>query len=568
MLSSVGDRPVVIRWLGFGGATLLGAAAFVGGDFPTLTPGANPITIALGPHGALIYTLWIIGTAALCSAWCLGLRHAGRGVFTTRWVIGTAALWMLPMLVCPPTGSRDIYSYACQGALVAAGHSPYVEGVSALPCPWLESVSPIWRDTPAPYGPLFLMLAGVAARLGSLTAAIVFIRLMAVGGVALIAGALSVLARRLGVPVDRALWLVLACPLVVVHLVGGAHNDAITVGLLTAGFAVLAGRPERQRLLVLGGLLIGLAISIKTTVGVVLPFGALLACGGPPMPSARVLLRRGGTVVVTAVGTLLGLSYASGFGLGWLTALSHAGDSVVWTSPPTAVGLTIHYLGSGLGLPRHMETGTRPIALALLPITLAAILWLFRDRNRLHGAGVALLAVIFLAPIDQPWYLVWPLAMFAVTRARMRWFVVVVVIASSIEMPDGSGLTKIIQFPAALLMTAAVAWVLARAPRWARGEGLDTIDFDAGWAGRTPGALSQRGEPGADLAREERRLLPRGEVVALVDLVEVDQVAVRALGPTPRRPVEFTREDADGRRHVDALDVEEAELVLPVETGR
>jgi len=68
----------------------------------------------------------------------------------------------------------------------------------------------------------------------------VFFRALAAAGVTLIAVSLAVLARRVGVPVARALWLFLACPIVVVHLIGGAHNDAMMVGLLVAGYAILA----------------------------------------------------------------------------------------------------------------------------------------------------------------------------------------------------------------------------------------------------------------------------------------------------------------------------------------
>src|SRR5581483_9757249 len=47
--------------------------------------------------------------------------------------------------------------------------------------------------------------------------------------------------------------------------------------------------------------------------------------------------------------------------------------------------------------------------------------------------------------------------------------------------------------------------------------------------------LSQRSERGAQLFREERRFLPRGEVTALVDLVEVDgDVGVSPLDPAAR----------------------------------
>src|SRR5205807_7590589 len=57
-------------------------------------------------------------------------------------------------------------------------------------------------------------------------------------------------------------------------------------------------------------------------------------------------------------------------------------------------------------------------------------------------------------------------------------------------------------------------------------------------------------------------------MIAFADFVEVNELGVGLLGPTPRRLIELSREDAHGGRNRDALDVEEAELVLPVETTR
>ncbi|HZD98286.1 MAG TPA: polyprenol phosphomannose-dependent alpha 1,6 mannosyltransferase MptB [Micromonosporaceae bacterium] len=471
-------RPAFVRWVGFAGSVLLSIAAFVSGAFPALLPEASPVTIAQGPNGALTYLLWGFGTAGLVSAWWLGRHLIGTGLMSARWVIVTAALWMLPLLVCPPTGSRDVYAYACQGALVAAGHSPYHEGVSALPCQWLSSVSLIWRDTPAPYGPLFLMIAGVAAKTGSLTAAIVIFRIMAVVGVIMIAVWLPALARRVGVPTDRALWLVLACPLVVVHLIGGAHNDALTVGLLVAGLALLATRSHRMSALILGGVLIGLSIAVKTTIGAVLPFAVLFAAGGPALPAVGVLIRRAVAIIGSALVTLLGLSYGLGLGtFGWITALSHAGDSVAWTSPPTAVGLTIGYLERPFGGHFDAVPACRFAALVLMPIVLLVILWHSRNHNPLYGAGLALLATIFLAPVVQAWYLVWPLSMFAVTKVRIRWFIIAITFLSCTILPDGSGLAKTLQAPMSFVVTAIVIWAFVRGLTWLRGFEPKEIEF-------------------------------------------------------------------------------------------
>jgi hypothetical protein len=477
------DRPVVIRYLGLFGSICLAVDAFLFGAFTFPRPHVTFQSVLTGHNGIAIIMLWLIGTGTLCAAWWFGRHLLGRAVITAKWALVTAVMWMVPMLVVPPTGSRDVYAYACQGALYAGGHSPYVDGVSALPCPWLESVSPIWRDTPAPYGPVFLMLAGVASKLGSLVAAIVAFRLMAVIGVVIIAISLPPLARRLGVPVERSLWLVLACPLVSVHLIGGGHNDALTVGLLLAGLAVLAPavdrRPRSRNALILGGILVGLSISVKTTIGVALPFAALFAAGGPRLPEMRDLIRRAGTVMVAALGTLLAFSFGSGLGVGWVTALSHAGDSIAWTSPPTAVGLTVDYLARPFGLDLHAVPVTRTIALVALPIALLAILWHSRNHNPLYGAGLAMLATIFLAPITQPWYLMWPLAMFAVTNVSARWLAGAIVVSMFTVVPDGSGINKLVQLPASFAMTALVGWTLVRAFTWLRGFEPNEIDFEA-----------------------------------------------------------------------------------------
>ena len=183
------------------------------------------------------------------------------GVPSARWALVTVGLWLLPLLLVPPLGSRDVYAYACQGASYAAGINPYEQGVSALPCPWLDSISYIWRDTPAPYGPLFVVLAGAVVeghRFADRAPSSLF-RLLAVAGVALTArAACRCWPAAAGCRVGRALWLALACPLVAVHLISGAHNDALMVGLLVAGLAVVAARPGRPGPLLAGGVLLGL----------------------------------------------------------------------------------------------------------------------------------------------------------------------------------------------------------------------------------------------------------------------------------------------------------------------
>lgn len=469
-------RPVALRYLGLFGALLLAADAYLFGAFPTRPLGESVESVATGRNGVLILAFWLAGTGALGTAWLAGLRVVGRGLVSARWAMVTAVAWMVPLAVSPPTGSRDVYAYACQGALYAAGHSPYTEGVADLPCKWLDSVSPIWQHTPAPYGPIFLIIAGLAASLGSQLAAVIAFRVLAVAGVALIAVALPVLARRVRVPADRAVWLVLACPLLTVHVIGGAHNDGLTVGLLLAGLAVLASRTYTPVRLLAGGVLLGASVAMKTTLGVALPFAALFGAGvpetgaaDPPVPVKKVC-ERGGLVLAAALATLLAFTFGSGLGLGWVTALAHAGDSVAWTSPATAAGQVVGYLARPFGAHVNAVPAARDVALALLPVALLAILWRCRDRDPLYGAGLALLATIFLAPITQPWYLLWPLSMFAVTTVAVRWLPVVAVVSMLTVLPDGYSLARFTQLPASFLMTAVVVGVAVRCVAFLRGR--------------------------------------------------------------------------------------------------
>ncbi|WP_406042321.1 polyprenol phosphomannose-dependent alpha 1,6 mannosyltransferase MptB [Micromonospora sp. NBC_00898] len=451
------------RWTGLAGSVLLAVAAFLGGALPHGDLRPTPVSIWQGRNGPLIIALWLIGTGLMAWAWW-SLRDRAP---STRWVLVTIALWLLPMLVCPPLGSRDVYAYACQGASWSGGINPYEQGVSALPCPWLDTISYIWRDTAAPYGPLFVVLAGaVVSATGSLIGSIVLFRLLALAGVALTAWALPTLARRCGVPVERALWLALACPLVAVHLVGGAHNDALMVGLLTAGLAVVASRPGRPGPLLAGGLLLGLAAGLKVTALVVVPFAALAAIAGPYR--FRALLRDGGWVVGAAVATVVGVTFAAGLDFGWVTGLEQGNLVIAWTSPSTAVGQTVGYLAALFGAHVDALPATRAIGVLVLAVLLVWLWWRARHREPLWHAGLALAATVALAPLFHPWYWTWPLAVLAATARRTGWFTVVALVSSFLVLADGTGLARFSKLPGAPLMTLLVIWVAVRLVRSAR----------------------------------------------------------------------------------------------------
>ncbi|MEH1098815.1 polyprenol phosphomannose-dependent alpha 1,6 mannosyltransferase MptB [Micromonospora sp. CPCC 205561] len=471
---------LLARYAGLAGAVLLAGAGWLGGALPRATPAAGRGT------GDASWTvgLWLVGTALLVGAWW-ALR---RGAPSIRWAYLTAGLWALPLLATPPLGSRDVYSYACQGWTYAHGVDPYAVGVAGAGCPWVESVAPIWRDTPAPYGPFFVLLAAFAVTLGgSLAGTVVALRALAVAGVLLAALCLPALARAAGVPTRRAAWLVLACPLVGVHLIAGAHNDALLLGLLLPALLVLLRRPGRRGPLLLAGALLGLAVTVKATAVVVLPFAALAAVPGRPTP--RALLRGVGWLAGGVLGAVAATSLLSGLGPGWIGGLTRSGDSEQWTSPPTAVGFVVDYAGRLTGRELGAVPVTRAAALLLLAVAVAALWWqawsalrrpndarqrvarpdAARVRLSLRGAGLALAATVVLAPVFHPWYATWPLALLAVASARTTWFVAPCAAAAFLALPDGTNLARFSKAPGALAMTALAlglaVWGLLRLRR-------------------------------------------------------------------------------------------------------
>lgn len=469
-----------VRWGGLAGSVLLAAAAYLGGAGYVRLVSVNPVTLLRGDKGVLLPICWVAGTALVLVAW-----WAGRSVVpSTRWAVITAGLWAVPLLPMIPLGSADVYAYACQGYVQFSGGDPY--GGDATSCPWLASMDHVWWISPAPYGPLFLLLAAAAAGIAgsSLAVAVGGMRVIALAGLALAAISIPPLTRRSGGNAPRAVWTVLACPLVLEHLISGAHNDALMVGLLLAGLAVVSSAAGRPSLVVVGGALLGLAIAVKATAVVVVPFAVLMAVAPLPgsapsgMGSTRALDRRslarpalllaGGVVAALAVMSLL-----AGRGLGWAAGLLHSGDTVAWTSPSTSVGLAIDEVAGLFGAHVYAVPAARVAGVAVLVVVLIALWWRTRD-DPLTGAGLALAATVLCAPVFQPWYAVWPLAVLAASRfgetaAFRRWVLIPCTVLATMVLPAGYNWALATRVPGSLLMTAAVlaaaVWGLKRGLR-------------------------------------------------------------------------------------------------------
>jgi hypothetical protein len=429
-------RPRIIG--GAVGSALLAAGGFGVGAVPrSLSAGwLHHTTIGRG----LSYALCAAGVLALLGAW-----WALRGATATE-LKSAAALWSVPLLVCPPLFSRDVYAYAAQAHLVATGLDPYTHGPSDAPGPLTSEVDDVWASAPSPYGPLFLRLAGWLVPGQHVVAAVLVLRLLAVLGLVLLAGALPRLAAAHGVPASRALWLGVANPLVLLHGIGGAHNDLLMVGLLAAGLAVAIDRGSRE--LVFGAGLVCLAALIKAPALLALPFLPFLR------PVGR--LRAAVVVAVTGVVVLVAVPVATGLGWGWLDTLSAGNPRRSLLSPTTGVGVLLsNGTGDGAVAVAH-KAGT------LLAVAVALGLWIgVRRVGAVRALGLALLTLVLLGRVVQPWYLLWalvPLAAVAGERLAIGLAVSSAVLCLLI-LPGGRHLIRppLYGLPAVLVIAAGYA---------------------------------------------------------------------------------------------------------------
>lgn len=489
--------PGLTRWrvIGMAAAIALAAASWGAGSRATLNtgilwPGLERWSSTGG--SPLLATLAILAMGVLVWAWWQ-LRDAAASL---RWWRVTTATWFLPLVASVPLYSRDLYSYAAQGALWAQGVDPYEHGVSALDSDWKDSTAPTWLDSTVPYGPVWLALARLCATLarGDLVVALILLRVIAILAVVVMAWAVPELARRLGhVEPSRALWLGVAAPLVGAHFISGAHNDALMVaGILTGLVLALRAR------FVLACLVLALAAMVKVTAIVVVPFVVLLwaahrvaappAVGGRPdqLPSgARVLtwlgiVRAGAfSLLVTAVPILV-VSVATGLGFGWLNPTAASGKNEQWTSLPTGLGMAVGAIGHLIGHDEWRDTGisvARTLALGVMALVLV-LLWLATARRAadrvavVRASGLALVAVVVLGPAFLGWYSLWILPILAVTispathRRTITWLAVVATLLCFAQLPDGYSLGLTTTAVGVPIVLVATALLLRAAWRW------------------------------------------------------------------------------------------------------
>jgi Glycosyltransferase family 87 len=295
----------------------------------------------------------------------------------------------------PPLLSNDVHSYVDYARLGAVhGLDPYLHPPAAAPHdPVFAEVD--WTGVTSAYGPLFTLGTYPLGWVSVGTAVLglkLFAALTTVALVALVAR----LAPARGVDPLRAAAFVGLNPLVLVHVVGGAHNDggAMLLAMLGAGAALQAEE--------LGaGAAFAASVGIKASAAFVAPFALIGA-----RRRARFLLGLMGGLA------LLVLIALPAFGLHWLSALDVVGRNLDRTSQ-MSVPVELHRLA---GLDRELA---RRAALYIYGCVYALLLvWAWRGADWVRAAAWAGAGLLLATSWLLPWYLVWALPLAALARDR------------------------------------------------------------------------------------------------------------------------------------------------------
>ncbi|MCC9069869.1 polyprenol phosphomannose-dependent alpha 1,6 mannosyltransferase MptB [Arthrobacter cryoconiti] len=446
-------------WQGFAGSVLLLLGSFgVGWLASSSSLIRTPLFIVARttPAAVIITTVMLcIGALLMLRAWLRLRQHLGAWDGTARPILRKALiLWAAPMMLALPLFSRDSYAYIGQGRLMQQGLNPYTNGISALSNYFFLGSDTLWTEAPTPYGPVWLWLeqGAVALSNGSPELALIPFRLASLLGVVLLFVYIPKLAARHGLNPDRTLWLVVLNPVLLINFIASVHNDSLMLGLVVAGiYYASAKRP------ILGIVLVTLSIAIKPITLIALPFVGLLWAGSRAGWSKKFLLW--GATLVISMGLMAAMGMVNGLGFGWLAALQTPGAVWIWYAPvglfSHAVGFAVSMFGgSGAGVTAVLQGICQGASILLVVALALARIRPVRKISTVQGGsgaregslGVAVAnstsepfsdshsgaysqlvlrrmawafaAVVLLAPMIQPWYMLWLLAFFAMTGIK------------------------------------------------------------------------------------------------------------------------------------------------------
>ncbi len=324
----------------------------------------------------------------------------GRRLVWAAIVIAVTAFAVAPVLL-----SHDVFSYLAYARLgVVHGLDPYLYPPLAAPAdPVFAEVT--WTEATSAYGPLFTLATYPLAWLpvGLAVAVMKAAAALSVLGLAIV---VARIAAWRGLDPLRAAALVALNPLVLIHVVGAAHNDGLAMlAAMVAVAALLTGRAAGA------GASLVVAAAIKASSLFLAPFALLASAAAPATARAAAAVARLSAGALAAAAAIAAAAYL-GFGWDWTSALGLAGENQDRTS----------HLSIPITLARLTGLDPDPVRATALALYAAAVAYLllrtWRGHDWVAAAGWAVLGLLLATSWLLPWYLVWALPLAAVSRSR------------------------------------------------------------------------------------------------------------------------------------------------------
>jgi hypothetical protein len=372
---------------------------------PLAAPGTALVPSAVGDGPDWLLGLYGGGTGIgpgpylglLCLAFAAYLCViAGATALPGRLLWTVITVLIAAFALAPPLLSQDVFSYISYARLDAEhGLNPYLHVPSERPAdPAFAHLG--WPDSVSAYGPLFTLLSNPLGSVGVPVALWVLkaVAALSVLGVAILCARLAP-ARGIDPRVSAA--FVALNPLVLVHVVGGAHNEGLMMLAAIGGVAAVLALREGA-----GAGAILASAGLKVSALFIAPF-ALIGSAR----RGRFLLGAGLAAAVLAAAATIA------FGLHAFDAIGLAGENQARESHRSLPHLAAQLTSAGSGL-------TRSAALLLYALALAWLLrWAWRGADWVRAAGWAGVALLAASAWVLPWYVLWPLPLAALSRDRL-----------------------------------------------------------------------------------------------------------------------------------------------------
>ncbi len=365
-----------------------------------------PYALDVHPSPYVVIGLVVAGIVASTAGLglCLAAVRKGWRVRALPLVVA-GLLAAVAFMFMPPVGSTDHLNYASYGRMAATGHDPYRTSAVDLPKDPVAGAPEEWRTTPSVYGPVATGGQAFAAWIGSGSVRLTVFVLSVLNVLAFAVTALILY--RMSRTEERRLRTALlwTCnPLVLFHLVAGAHNDVLAIAPMVAALAVFGGAAAGR-----AGWLRALAAGALAGFGTAIKLPAALVAGGPAWGALRRTWTDRRAWPIGHLAALLA-GGAAVTALSYALAGPHALDQVREASNMVSFATPWHLLDETLG--RGSQRDVIKLGALLLGVVLLLLLFraLPREDDLVPGAeerrvaAAIVLAWLLAAPYALPWY--------------------------------------------------------------------------------------------------------------------------------------------------------------------